>query len=147
MPIRSDCWFQHDLDEGRWWLEAILVAVAIGVGGMKEIMLVILAFFGLYICIYWDRYRWRWPFLPQDIGNQILEGEKLLNDPHASGSISDWQDRSRTLIETYWGRKSEQMRQFKYAAEPPDDVSVRFPYGQMEILREQVRVLKKLKSV
>jgi hypothetical protein len=105
----------------------------------------ILAIAWFVMCIFWDEVRWHWPFLPRSIGNQIREGEKLLGAP--CGSIEEWQFNCRGIIERCWGRRSEQMKQFNESAQPPDDVSDNFQYGKLDILREQVRTLKKLKAV
>jgi hypothetical protein len=133
----------------RWWLAAILIAIAAWATPMSPTIHWILAIIAwgvalpwLAVCVFWDFFRWHWPFLPKEIEDQITNGLTLLSNPNFElADLHPWQQQTRDHISKIWSLESRQFREFEAMAGIPVP---RTPDFHRAILIKQINVLKQL---
>src|SRR5262249_38095031 len=72
MPRRR--WIRSSLDESRWWVAIILAAIAVARTPISKALTIVTwcaAIAWLAVCLFWDFFRWHWPFLPVKIERHI----------------------------------------------------------------------------
>jgi hypothetical protein len=138
-------WIALNLEESRWWVATVVVAIAGVVMLLSRFAGVLLLLAGLVcfaLAFAWDSVRWHWPLLPYGIENQINIGLALLTNPEFEiTNLHDWQRQTRDLIAKIWSAQSRQARAFEAKGGYP---VVKEPGFHRTILIEQIHVLQKL---
>ncbi len=138
----------------RWWLAAILVAIAVWATPMSVTLHWILAGVAwslalpwLIVCLFWDWFRWHWPFMPIEIQEQIQKGAILLKnatEAEDSTEIERWRVATRGLVQAAWGDRSNQLKAFDGGY----DLLRGFSYSPKQaneiLIRQELLILKRL---
>jgi ABC-type uncharacterized transport system permease subunit len=99
-----------NLEESRWWIATVVVAIAGVVTLLSRFAGVLLLLVGLAcfaLAFAWYSVRWHWPFLPSEIEYQITIGLALLANPEFEiANLHDWQRQTRDLIAKIWSAQS-----------------------------------------
>ncbi len=104
-------WIALGLTKSRWWIGTAVTAIGAAVMLLSHgmgILLLLIALACFALAIGWDFFRWHWPFLPQEIEDQIVNGLALLSDPNLElQHLHVWQQQTREQIAKIWSPKRD----------------------------------------